>query len=115
MKRTVLHILYQPYKWLIFLPLFFLSTVFLITLGILIIVLSGPDAANRIADGGWARFNSFMTPMRVTIIGRKNVVDKQSFVVVANHQSSFDIFVLCFPAGPHWSFTNLYPGRDTAK
>jgi 1-acyl-sn-glycerol-3-phosphate acyltransferase len=94
MKRTVLKILYQPYKWLIFLPLFILSTVFFIALGILVLILSGPDAANRITGWGWARFNSFMTPMRVTVIGRENIVEKQSYVVVANHQSSFDIFVL---------------------
>lgn len=100
MKGKVLHIIYQPYKWLVFVPLFVLSTVFFITLGIFIILLSGPDVANRIAGGGWARFNCFITPMRVKVLGRGNIVEKQSYVVVANHQSSFDIFVL-------WGFLGI--------
>jgi 1-acyl-sn-glycerol-3-phosphate acyltransferase len=100
MKGTFLHILYQPYKWLIFMPFYVLSTVFFITLGICILFLFGPDVANRIAGGGWARFNSFMTPMQVTVVGRENIIEKQSYVVVANHQSSFDIFVL-------WGFLGI--------
>jgi 1-acyl-sn-glycerol-3-phosphate acyltransferase len=100
MKGKVLHIIYQPYKWLIFAPLFVLSTVFFITLGIFIILLSGPDVANRIAGAGWALFNCFITPMRVNVVGRGNIVEKQSYVVVANHQSSFDIFVL-------WGFLGI--------
>jgi 1-acyl-sn-glycerol-3-phosphate acyltransferase len=100
MKEKVFHIIYQPYKWLIFVPLFVLSTVFFIVLGIVIIFLSGPDAANRIAGWAWARFNCFITPLRVTIVGREHIVKKQSYVIVANHQSSFDIFVL-------WGFLGI--------
>jgi 1-acyl-sn-glycerol-3-phosphate acyltransferase len=100
MKRKVFHVLYQPYKWLIFLPLYVLSTVFFIVFGIVIIFLSGPDAANRIAGRGWARFNCFMTPIKVDVVGRTNIIDHQSYVVVANHQSSFDIFVL-------WGFLGI--------
>ncbi|MCU0581716.1 MAG: 1-acyl-sn-glycerol-3-phosphate acyltransferase [Syntrophales bacterium] len=100
MIGKVLHIIYQPYKWLIYLPLFVLSTVFFITLGIFIILLSGPDAANRIAGAGWARFNCTITPVRVNVVGRGNIVEKQSYVVVANHQSLFDIFVL-------WGFLGI--------
>ena len=100
MKGKVLYIIYQPYKWLIFAPLFVISTVFFITLGIFIILLSGPDVANRMAGAGWARFNCFITPMRVNVVGLGNIVKKQSYVVVANHQSSFDIFVL-------WGFLGI--------
>jgi 1-acyl-sn-glycerol-3-phosphate acyltransferase len=100
MKGNVFHILYQPYKWLIFIPLYLLSTIFFILLGIMIIFLSGPDAANRIAGRGWARFNCFITPMGVHVVGRENIVAHQSYVVVANHQSSFDIFVL-------WGFLGI--------
>jgi len=100
MKEKVFHIIYQPYKWLIFIPLYLFSTVFFITLGIVIIFLSGPDAANRIAGWGWARFNCFITPIKVDVIGRENVIEHQSYVVVANHQSSFDILVL-------WGFLGI--------
>ena len=100
MKGKVLHIIYQPYKWLIYVPLLILSTVFFIVLGVFIILLSGPDAANRIAGAGWARFNCFIAPVRVNVVGRGNIVEKQSYVVVANHQSLFDIFVL-------WGFLGI--------
>jgi len=100
MKGKVFHIIYQPYKWLVFIPLLVLSTVFFIVLGILIIFLSGPDAANRIAGWGWARFNCFITPIKVDVIGRENVIEHQSYIVVANHQSLFDIFVL-------WGFLGI--------
>jgi 1-acyl-sn-glycerol-3-phosphate acyltransferase len=100
MKGKVLHIIYQPYKWLVYVPLLILSTVFFIVLGVFIILLSGPDAANRIAGAGWARFNCFITPVRVNVVGRGNIVEKQSYVVVANHQSLFDIFVL-------WGFLGI--------
>ncbi|PKN71299.1 MAG: 1-acyl-sn-glycerol-3-phosphate acyltransferase [Deltaproteobacteria bacterium HGW-Deltaproteobacteria-12] len=100
MKKKLLHVFYQPYKWLIYLPLFVLSTVFFIILGIFILIFSGPDAANRIAGRGWARFNCFLTPVKVKVIGRENIVEKQSYVIVANHQSAFDIFVI-------WGFLGI--------
>ncbi|MBN1380159.1 MAG: 1-acyl-sn-glycerol-3-phosphate acyltransferase [Deltaproteobacteria bacterium] len=100
MKEKVFHILYQPYKWLIFIPLFGLSTVFFVFLGIVVVFLSGPDAANRIAGRGWARFNCFITPIKVDVVGRANIVERQSYIVVANHQSSFDIFIL-------WGFLGI--------
>jgi 1-acyl-sn-glycerol-3-phosphate acyltransferase len=100
MKEKVFHMLYQPYKWLIFIPLYVLSTIFFIFLGIVIIFTSGPDAANRIAGRGWARFNCFITPVKVDVVGRANVIKHQSYIVVANHQSSFDIFVL-------WGFLGI--------
>lgn len=100
MKKNLLHIFYQPYKWLIYLPLLVLSTVFFIILGIFIMIFSGPDAANRIAGKRWARFNCFLAPVQVKVIGRENIVEKQSYVVVANHQSAFDIFVI-------WGFLGI--------
>lgn len=42
----------------------------------------------------WARVNAAIAPMRVTVEGRENAVPGQSYVIVANHQSQFDIFAL---------------------
>ena len=90
----ILHLLYQPYKYLVFVPLLVLSTCFFVGLGVVIIFLFDDYAANRIAGVWWSRFNSFITPMRVRVTGRENVDRNQSYVVVSNHQSSYDIFVL---------------------
>ena len=86
--------MYQPYKWLIFAPLLVISTCFFVGLGVIIIILFDDRVANRTTGVWWSRFNSFITPMRVTVVGRENVKKNQSYVVVSNHQSLYDIFVL---------------------
>jgi len=93
-RRGILYLLYQPYKYLIFAPLLVLSTCFFVGLGIIIIFLFDDYAANRTVGVWWSRFNSYITPMRVTVIGKENIVKNQSYIVVSNHQSSYDIFVL---------------------
>ena len=97
-RRGALHgiarILYQPYKWLVFVPLLVLSTCFFVGLGVIIIFLLNDRVANRTTGVWWARFNSLFTPMLVTVLGREHIKRKQSYVVVSNHQSHFDIFVL---------------------
>lgn len=86
--------LYQPYKWLIFLPLFVLATVFFILLGMLILLFSDSNTISRTTGVWWSRFLCFITPIRVTVHGRNNVVQGQSYVIAANHVSLFDILVL---------------------
>lgn len=92
--RKILRLLYQPYKWLIFLPLFILSTCFFVGLGVIMLILFDDTVANRTTGVWWSRFNSFITPMFVTVVGREHIAKNQSYVVVANHQSNLDIFVL---------------------
>ncbi|MDI6831982.1 MAG: lysophospholipid acyltransferase family protein [Actinomycetota bacterium] len=93
-SRRILRLLYQPYKWLVFLPLFVLSTCFFVGLGVVFIFLFDDRVANRTTGVWWARFNAFITPMRVKVIGKENVQKGQSYIVCSNHQSSYDIFVL---------------------
>jgi 1-acyl-sn-glycerol-3-phosphate acyltransferase len=93
-RNKILWLLYQPYKWLVYLPLLALSTCFFVGLGVIIIVLFDDRAANRTTGVWWSRFNGFITPMRVDVVGRENIARDQSYVVVSNHQSLYDIFVL---------------------
>ncbi len=86
--------LYQAYKWLIFIPFFGLST-FIFSLSTLIsTLLFGPRISSAILPPLWARCNSWMIPMFVKTIGKEIIDPKQSYVVVSNHQSLFDIFVI---------------------
>ena len=89
-----LYILYQPYKWLIFLPFFILSIVFFILLGMLILVFTDPNTTSRTTGVWWSRFSCFMTPIRVTVLGRDNIAKGQSYIIAANHSSLYDILVL---------------------
>ena len=85
---------YQIYVWLIVIPLLILSTIFFVFLGVIAVILFGDKVAHRTTGVWWARFNSYITPMRVIVLGRQNIEKGQSYVVVSNHQSSYDIFVL---------------------
>jgi len=85
--------LYQPYKFLVFIPLFLVfSIVFsLFAAGFSIIV--NPKVGS-FWGATWARFTGCITPMFVKVKGRENIDKKQSYVIVANHQSGYDIFAL---------------------
>ncbi len=42
----------------------------------------------------WSRLNAFITPMRVKVSGRQFIDSKQSYVIISNHQSLYDIFLI---------------------
>jgi len=86
-------LLYQPYKWLIFLPLFIVNSLLFSFLAALFSVVINPRAGSFFG-AAWARISAFLTPMFVTVSGRENIDKKQSYVIVVNHQSGYDIFVL---------------------
>lgn len=93
MIRNLAYLLYQPYKLLVFLPIVILSTN---VLGMLIVA---AVSLGFTRFGGklpvlWARINALATPSRVRVSGREHVVPGQSYVVVANHQSHFDILAI---------------------
>jgi len=92
--RRVLWLIYQPYKWLIFAPLLGLSAAFFSIVAVILVYLISPKAGNKISSVGWSRFSSAITPMTVKVKGRENIDNKQSYVVISNHQSHFDIFVV---------------------
>ena len=93
-RSKILWLLYQPYKWLVFAPLLVLSTCFFVGLGVIVIIIFDDRTANKTTGAWWSRFNAFMTPMRVEVTGREHVKEGQSYIVVSNHQSLYDIFVL---------------------
>jgi len=93
MKRA-LYILYQPYKWFIFIPYLAVSTIFFGTLAVVMVHITTPRITSFICGTIWARLNSYLTPMLVTVYGRYNIIKTQSYVIVSNHQSQYDIFVL---------------------
>jgi 1-acyl-sn-glycerol-3-phosphate acyltransferase len=91
--NKLLYILYQPYKWLFFGPFFIINSVLF---GIFAVMISpfSQRMADRYNGVAWARLNSILTPIFVRVKGRENIRKGQSYVVIANHQSMYDIFVL---------------------
>ncbi len=91
--KKILHLLYQPYKWLIYAPLVIVSVlVFALIIVIVAFVINGSVASKFAAI--WARFNAFIIPMMVKVSGKENIKKNASYVIVANHQSHYDILVL---------------------
>ncbi len=91
--KKILYILYQPYKWLFFAPFFIINSVIFGILAVLVSPFS-QRLGSLLAGVVWARLNSFLTPIFVQVKGRENIRKGQSYIIIANHQSTYDIFVL---------------------
>lgn len=92
-ETRVTRLAYQPYKWLVVLPLLLLSTLILGVFAMIVSILVNPRVGSHFGVI-WARFNSFFTPMTVHKIGTENMEPGASYVITANHQSLYDIYVL---------------------
>lgn len=86
-------VIYQPYKWLFILPLLAVTT-FILGIGAMVFTILVNSRTGSYCGVIWARINSFFTPMTVTIVGAENLDPKTSYVITANHQSLYDIYVL---------------------
>ena len=87
-------ILYQPYKWLFFIPFLAINTLIFGILAIVISLTFGQKAGSYVGGVLWAKLNSSLTPMFVSVSGREKINKKQSYVIVSNHLSAYDIFLV---------------------
>lgn len=93
MKRIAFW-LYQVYAWLIFMPLGLLLTLLAGWLTLLASVIWTPKFASRHVAANWGKLLCWLTPVWVTVEGAENADPKRTFVVVSNHQSQYDIFLV---------------------
>ena len=93
MKRIVFW-LYQIYAWLVLIPLGLLLTLITGWLTVLVAMITSPRIASRYIAASWGRLIAWMTPVWVTVEGAKNADPSRTYVVVCNHQSQYDIFVV---------------------
>ena len=92
--KKILWVLYQPYKWIIFVPILALSTLILGLLAVFSTYIVGPKIAGILGAVSWARLNAYLTPMFIKVTGRENVDKNQSYIIASNHQSHFDILLV---------------------
>ncbi len=85
--------LYQLYKWPVFLPLMLVNSIINATFAALFSIIISPRAGS-FWGMLWAKITCWITPVRVKVHGSENVTNGQSYVIVANHQTGFDIFLL---------------------
>lgn len=93
MKRA-LFLLYQVYAWLIFLPVVIVLTALFSTLTVIFATLVNPEWASAVFAVTWGKCIAYLTPVSVTVEGKQNANREQSYVVVSNHQSQYDIFLI---------------------
>ncbi len=82
------------YRWIVIAPVLAFSTPFLAMPVLLFCFCGRPDLASRLFARFWARLNAAASLMKVSISGLENLAPGQSYVIVANHQSLVDIYVL---------------------
>jgi 1-acyl-sn-glycerol-3-phosphate acyltransferase len=93
MKRIAFW-LYQVYVWLVFAPIGFLLT-FLTGWGtVLVATIANPRIASRYVAANWGKLICWLTPVWVRVDGAENADPSKSYVVVCNHQSQYDIFLV---------------------
>ena len=93
MKRIAVW-LYQVYIWLIFYPLGFIITLLAGWITVLVAMIWSPRVASRYVAANWARIICLMTPVAATVEGAENADPLKTYVVVCNHQSQYDIFLV---------------------
>ena len=86
--------LYQPYKYLVFAPVVGIVTTIQASLAFFFSFVMPPRTSSRLTAVPWARILATAAPMKVRVEGRENIDPRQSYVLVSNHQSQFDIFLL---------------------
>lgn len=92
--RKVLILLYQPYKWLFYIPFLFINTFFFGLLAVLLSSLVNERIGSYYGGVIWSRFNSILIPMIVRVEGKENIDPETSYIIVSNHQSALDIFLV---------------------
>lgn len=92
MRNKYLVWLYQPYKYLILIPLAIADTAFFTVFAWLFSAFSARWAGY--AAKAWAKVIRWLTPMPVDLVGAENIKEGQSYVIVANHQSAYDIILV---------------------
>lgn len=85
--------LFQPYKWLFYGPVLVLSML-LAAVFILLFCRWLPRFCNQKVAPGWCSLNTLTALSSVEVNDQQRMDLSQSYIIVANHLSHFDIFLL---------------------
>ena len=86
--------MYQPYKWLFFLPFAFFNTLIFGVIAVFVSTLVNQRVGSYFGGVVWSRVNGYLTPMFVKVYGKENINRQKSYVIISNHQSIYDIFLV---------------------
>ena len=86
--------LFQVYVWLIIYPLAWTLTILVAITVSILSILGMSKFAGRYVAKAWGRIVLWITPVAVKRLGQSHIENGQSYVVVANHQSIYDILLV---------------------
>lgn len=89
----MMNLFYKVYTILVYIPLFIVFTA-IYALCVVLVAPFSPVLASRWFGRAWGRTIIRITPARVILIDEDNLDRAQSYVVVANHLSQYDILAL---------------------
>lgn len=92
--KTILSWLYQVYAWLFLIPFSFLWSFLCGWLAFLGATFVSQRFASQRIGSFWARTIGYLTPMRVSREGLDHIDPNQTYVVVCNHASQYDILLV---------------------
>ena len=90
-KNIFLRSIFRLYQFIFIIPFFgFWTFLLFITIFIPLMIFGNPIA--RFGGMIWAKITTYITFVRLKLSGTCNIKQNQSYVIVANHQSNYDIF-----------------------
>lgn len=92
--KNILGNLYQIYVWIVVYPLAWTLTIITAISVSILSILGAAQFAGRYVAKLWGRLVLWITPVLVQRKGLKHIQVGQSYVVVANHQSTYDILLV---------------------
>ena len=92
-KNIVLHSIFRLYEFVVILPLFGFYTFFIFVIIFIPIIIFGNKFAHFSAMM-WGKITVYISFVRVKLLNRHTINKNQSYIIVANHQSNFDILAL---------------------
>lgn len=92
--QKILSNLYQVYVWLFLYPVAWTWTALVCIVIALMSHVGGAKWAGRYVARLWGKVILWITPVRVKTQGLEHIEAHQSYVVVANHQSTYDILAV---------------------
>jgi len=87
-------LVYRIYAWLVFFPFVAIWSFLCGWAAVIAALLISPSFGSRVVGGAWAKGIGWLTPILVSVEGREHIQDGQTYVVVCNHVSQYDIIAV---------------------
>lgn len=92
--KNLFKYIFFVYQWVILLPVSAVATILTAVITIIFSYTTKNITVKSIPAKWWSRFMCYASFISVSVEGLENINKNQSYVIVANHQSMFDIWLI---------------------